>query len=370
MKILMLEDNHDDVFLVERTLKKAGLACTLQRVDTEQEFTDAIHASRFDVILSDHSLPQFNSLEALKLCQRSGITVPFILVTGSVSEEFAVEVLNKGADDYVLKTNLLRLPSSIQNSLFKKSQETARQEAENAIRKQNEELVKINGELDSFVYSVSHNLSSPLKSLLGLVSISKNESNPRDPVYDQYFNMMEHSINKLNETIKEILEYSQNARNEIAESKIDFKLMIQNAAEQLKYLTDFNRLKIQTKIDEASFYGDHERLFVVCCNLLSNAVKYMDKSKPENLLKISIGLTPEEAQVVFADNGIGIASTSMPNLFTMFFRGTELSDGAGLGLYIAREIITKLRGTIQVNSRLGEGSTFTIRIPNGKKPRN
>lgn len=363
MKILILEDNFDDVYLVERTLKKAGINCTLERVDTEQEFIDAIKEKKFEVILSDHSLPQFNSLEALKLCQRSGLLVPFILVTGTVSEEFAVEVLKKGADDYVLKTNLLRLPSSIRNSLIKKNEEIARRAAELALRTQNEELVKINGELDSFVYSVSHNLSSPLKSLLGLVNISRGESKLRDPIYDQYFNMMEDSINKLDNTVKEILEYSLNARSEIIKQQIDFSELLAKALEQLKYLSGFNQLKIQTEIDQVPFYSDHHRLFVIFCNLISNAIKYMDKSKANNYLQISIQIAESSVRMLFEDNGIGIKNESLPKLFTMFFRGTELSDGAGLGLYIVKEVISKLKGSINITSSFGKGTTIEIHLP-------
>ena len=77
------------------------------RVDTREEFVQALDIFKPDVILSDHSLPQFNSIEALKICQSKKIDVPFILVTGAVSEEFAVNGLKRGADDYVLKSNLV-----------------------------------------------------------------------------------------------------------------------------------------------------------------------------------------------------------------------------------------------------------------------
>src|SRR6185369_16229642 len=155
LKILMLEDLPEDAGLVERTLRKEGILYTMSRVDTKEEFISSLRELGPDVILSDHSLPQFNSAEALKICRRVGLQIPFILVTGTVSEEFAVNCLKMGADDYVLKANLTRLPSAITTALKKRDEEKKRKIVEKALRQQNEELIKINRELDHFVYSTS-----------------------------------------------------------------------------------------------------------------------------------------------------------------------------------------------------------------------
>ena len=85
MKILFLEDVEDDVGLISRTLRKNGFEFQAKRVDTQDEFTEALQEFTPDIILSDHSLPQFNSMEALKICKRMGIEIPFIKVTGTVS---------------------------------------------------------------------------------------------------------------------------------------------------------------------------------------------------------------------------------------------------------------------------------------------
>ena len=115
LKILILEDVRADVALMERALKKEGLAFTSKHVDKRDEFIDALRQFTPDVVLSDLSLPQFNSTEALKICKGQDRKIPFILVTGSVSEEFAVDSLKEGADDYVLKSNLRAFlpPSSL-----------------------------------------------------------------------------------------------------------------------------------------------------------------------------------------------------------------------------------------------------------------
>ncbi|HEX8038738.1 MAG TPA: response regulator, partial [Chryseosolibacter sp.] len=142
LKILMLEDLQDDVGLIERTLRKEGMNFSGRRVDTHDEFTESLKTFQPDVILSDHALPQFNSIEALKIVRKQSVNVPFILVTGTVSEEFAVSCLKEGADDYVLKSNMVRLPSAIQTALKQRQLEQKRRKAEYALRKQNEELIK------------------------------------------------------------------------------------------------------------------------------------------------------------------------------------------------------------------------------------
>src|SRR5688572_21679898 len=106
LRILCLEDLEDDYNLINRILKKSGLAFVSKRVDTKAEYEEALATYDPQVVLSDHALPQFNSSEALKICQKKLLQVPFILVTGAVSEEFAVNCIKEGADDYILKTNL------------------------------------------------------------------------------------------------------------------------------------------------------------------------------------------------------------------------------------------------------------------------
>lgn len=117
LKILMIEDNPDDIVLIERVLRKAGLAFDSRSVNTRDEFNQARLEFQPDVILSDHGLPQFNSIEALDICIREQYRIPFILVTGTVSEEFAMTCLKRGAHAYILKSNLSTLPSAIREAI-------------------------------------------------------------------------------------------------------------------------------------------------------------------------------------------------------------------------------------------------------------
>lgn len=367
LKILILEDLQDDVGLIERTLRKEGMNFSVKRVDTQEEFSDSIETFHPDVILSDHALPQFNSLEALQICRKLAMNVPFILVTGTVSEEFAVSCLKQGADDYVLKSNMVRLPSAILNALKQRHHEINRKKAERTLRKQNEELIKINKELDSFVYSVSHNLRAPLMSVLGLINLVQIENKDGLKSLNNYFEMMQHSIHKLDDTLKEILDYSRNARSGLNISEVNTQKMVEDSFERLKYMDGSESILKSVEVENnMPLFTDPYRLSVIINNLVSNAIKYRDFQKEQSVISLHANISDTHLELLFRDNGIGISEEYVTKIFEMFFRATERSEGAGLGLYIVRETVDKLHGTISVKSKLGEGTTFTIRIPNMK----
>jgi two-component system sensor histidine kinase UhpB len=139
LKILHLEDLEADAEMVDRVLRKAKFAFEKRVVLDQAGFVRALHEFKPDVILSDHSLPAFNSLEALRISRAEGVGVPFILVTATVSEEYAVSVIKEGASDYILKDRLERLPNAVQNALDRCRMEEERRHADEAIRASEEQ---------------------------------------------------------------------------------------------------------------------------------------------------------------------------------------------------------------------------------------
>lgn len=363
LKILSLEDLEDDFYLITHALKKSGMDFIAKRVDSKEEFSHALDGFGADVILCDHSLPQFNSNEALRIFHQRKMQIPFILVTGAVSEEFAVSSLKHGADDYVLKSNLARLPNVIDNALKAKEAERQQIEAAQALARQNEALIKINKELDSFVYSISHNLRAPLMSVLGLLDLARNEGDTE--TIHQYHDMMKSSICKLDDTLKEILEYARNARQGLMINAIDFQKTINDNFERMQFMPGYERIRKEIFIEgESEFYSDPYRLSLILNNLISNAIKYSDPSKEASYIQITIHHDPDKVSLTFKDNGIGIENSYIQKVFNMFFRATEKNEGAGLGLYIVKEAVEKLCGTIQLESQLGKGTVFKIELPN------
>jgi two-component system sensor histidine kinase UhpB len=134
LKILHLEDLSADAEIVDRVLRKAKFHFEKKVVIDKPDFIRALREFRPDIILSDHSLPAFNSLEALRITREEGILAPFILVTATVSEEYAVNVIKEGASDYILKDRLERLPNAVQNALDKRNMEMATRLADEALR--------------------------------------------------------------------------------------------------------------------------------------------------------------------------------------------------------------------------------------------
>lgn len=134
LKILHLEDLAADAEIVDRVLRKANFNFEKKVVIDKDDFTRALHEFKPDIILSDHSLPAFNSLEALRITKAQGIAAPLILVTATVSEEYAVNVIKEGASDYILKDRLERLPNAMLNALDKCNMEKGRRAADEALR--------------------------------------------------------------------------------------------------------------------------------------------------------------------------------------------------------------------------------------------
>ncbi len=138
IKLLLLEDNPADAELIQRLLQRSGLHFTATVASDEKEFLDAISGDGFDAILADNALPQYSSAEALKMIKDKDPTMAFILVTGTVSEEFAVRIIQQGADDYILKTNLTRLPAAITKAIEKKRIQREKELAEQGIEREKE----------------------------------------------------------------------------------------------------------------------------------------------------------------------------------------------------------------------------------------
>ncbi|TRX61296.1 GHKL domain-containing protein [Fulvivirga sp. M361] len=225
------------------------------------------------------------------------------------------------------------------------------------------ELNKTVSELDRFVYSASHDLSAPLKSVLGLINISKFESDPASLA--SYMERIEASVFKLEDVIKNLIDFSRNSRTETRVESIEMEQLIQECLGDLSYEKEFSDIEIINNIEHFPIaQSDRQRLRVILRNLLSNAIKYQDTMKDKKRITVVSKKEENSWLLRVEDNGIGIKQEYMDSVFKMFYRATEQSDGSGLGLYIVQESVKKLDGKIKVSSSYGQGTSFQVSFPN------
>jgi signal transduction histidine kinase len=238
--------------------------------------------------------------------------------------------------------------------------------AEASLQKKNQELDLTNKELDRFVYSVSHDLTAPLKSILGLVNISRMSNEIQEQLV--YLNRIETSVKRLEFFIGEILDYSRNKRKQIITERIILKEVCQEIIENLRYLEGFHKVSIDyAALQNSDIFQDKMRLKIILNNLITNAIKFQ-KRIPDHkpFIKISSRRRGTMILIDIEDNGEGIREEYQGRVFDMFFRATENEKGSGLGLYIAHEAALRIDGNIYVKSQYGKGSVFTVELINLK----
>jgi PAS domain S-box-containing protein len=224
------------------------------------------------------------------------------------------------------------------------------------------ELEAKNFELDSFVYRTSHDLRSPLASILGLVEIMLKEKEIKY-IYDCTLKIRD-SVRRLDTTISSILDYSRNGNLEIQENDVDIQAIWKLSLEAHCNMPKADSISFSYESNLTSAIKiDAFRLSVIFNNLVSNAIKYSDQNKQQCFVKLSVRRSVNGLQFILKDNGLGVPQEHQSHVFNMFYRANGLSQGAGLGLYIVKQAIDKLGGVIFMDSEEGVGTTFTITIP-------
>lgn len=292
-------------------------------------------------------------------------SMPILSKQGSVLGTFAMyyDHIRKPVDEEI---ELLKFVVSLAGlTIEKKHFREARKSYENKITTQNKELIKINQELDSFIYRASHDIKAPIASMLGIVSLID-----RIPLQDSDLVLllahMRKSIGSLENYVKELIDFSRNMRLDSLITLIDINKLVNQIFDNLSQVEETANVRWDISIEtEEEFYSDKERLFIILKNILSNSVRYRSSERPPQI-NIIVNISSEQASITVRDNGIGIEKENIPKIFRMFYRGSELATGSGLGLYIVKETLQNLNGKIDVSSEIGVGTAFVIVIPNQK----
>lgn len=225
------------------------------------------------------------------------------------------------------------------------------------------DLEKANADLDSFFYSTSHDLRSPIASILGLTYLARLED--KNPDTTVMFEKIESRVKKLDEVINDILNYSKNTKRKLSHKTMDFTALLDEVIEGVEFNQGASQIRlIYDREQDTTFIGDPDRLSAIMNNLISNAVRYHDLSKEDPYIKVIFEKTTRHILITVEDNGTGIEEKHHEKIFEMFFRASNQSQGSGLGLFIVKETVKKLKGSILLKSKKGEGSVFQLTLPN------
>lgn len=226
-----------------------------------------------------------------------------------------------------------------------------------------EKLRKANQELDSFLYSTSHDLRAPIASILGLTYLGKVDL--QEAQARQFMQMIEDRVKKLDMVIGDILSLSRTKKFDVKIDTIDFKTLLEETISDLKFNKGASVIDLRYDLNgQHIFRSDYHQLKIILSNLISNALKYHNLAQERPFIRVGFKLVADRVEIEVEDNGSGIPEESVSRIFDMFYRASLNTEGTGLGLYIVKEALSKIRGTIAVRSTYGKGSTFIVQIEN------
>jgi signal transduction histidine kinase len=272
-----------------------------------------------------------------------------------------VETMDFGGLEYAFKIECHPLSHNgfVRGAVFFAHDISEQYRQEITLRSKNQELQKVNSQLDKFVYSASHDLRAPITTAKGLINLIKLDPSTENVL--KCVEMLNFSIDKLNLAIKEIGDFAYNARIQVKLEKIRLHGLIQDCIHECSHLPNFANVKFEVNAGYGDFVtSDVYRLKLVLVNLINNAIRFQDEQKnPCVVIRVS-GRNNRTSSIEVIDNGIGIPPDHVEKIFEMFYKATPRNSGPGLGLYIAREAINLIGGTLKVHSEFGVGSRFKI----------
>lgn len=314
------------------------------------------------IILADQRMPGTTGVEFFNMIKDKYPDPIRILLTGYADVKSLIDAINKGQI-----YRFIRKPwdeFEIQNAISNAYEIYC---TKKELNEKMEQLEKANDELSRFIYSASHDLRSPLMSVLGIINLARMEQSVQDP--NGYFSMIESSIHRLDGFIQKLVEYYKNVKQQTIYEKVDFYGLIQNCIKQAEYEDASFRI-IEEVYQHSEFYSDPFRIHIIISNLISNAIKYQNPEVNDPFVKILVVSDTQKAKLIIEDNGIGILTEHLNNIFKMFFRsGNDRKSGTGMGLYIVKEALTRIGGNITASSLPGKGTKFNIMIPNQHEDR-
>ena len=375
IRILILEDVSTDAELMVHELEKSGLKFITKLIDTEKALRVELDAFAPNLILSDYSMPQFTGLDALQIVLEECPETPFIIVTGSLTEETAVECIKAGAWDYVIKEHLTRLVPSVKEVLeLKRAREERKQAVEEKaqIETQLRQAQKLES-IATLTSGLAHDFNNILGAIFGSVDRILMQL-PNDHPSRPYANIILDKSQRAADLVKSMMAYSR-------QQELNPKpLVINNAIENLSLLLDRAieeriELELQLAHDLRPISGDSTAIDQIVMNLCVNAVDAMKTGgkltvRTQNLENNDryIDDFPEVKPGRYVllsviDTGHGIEPEDLEQIFEPFFTTKKVGEGTGLGLSMVFRLVKQHDGYIFCKSTVGKGTTFEMLLP-------
>jgi two-component system, cell cycle sensor histidine kinase and response regulator CckA len=368
IRILYVEDNPIDVELIRQNLRRGGIDVELVVVDGTRECEAMLEREKFDLVISDFNLPRGDGLEVLAAVRKKVPEMPFILVSGSLGEEMAIEALKQGATDYILKDRLSRIPVAVRRAIEDaRGRARARELEAQLIQAQKMEAI---GRLAG---GVAHDFNNMLTVINGysellLGQMAPDDSRRRD--LEEIFNAGKRAAG----LTRQLLAFSR--RQILQPTTLDLNAILQGLERMLSRLIGED-IKLQLRLAPGlhPVNADAGQIEQVIVNLVVNARDAMPQGGKIILETVNADLDAAfvEAQpdlhpgphalLLVSDTGTGIAPEVKAHLFEPFFTTKERGKGTGLGLSTVLGIVQQCGGSIRVSSELGWGTTFRVYLP-------
>ncbi|MBL8766129.1 MAG: response regulator [Planctomycetes bacterium] len=369
LRVLILEDNRDDYELILASLNDAGLAIDPVVVDDETRFVEEL-AQPYDVVLSDFSMPTFSAMRALDLIRERGLDVPFIVVSGSISEEVAVECMKRGAADYLLKDRLARLGPAVEHAVRERRLRAEKRAAEAALVLKQEEL-RQSQKLEAIgrlAGGVAHDFNNVLTAIVGYCDLLESSLDSSDP-RRRFVEDMRHAGQSAASMTSQLLALSR--KQVMHPTIVDLNRIVVDLSGMLRRLLgeDVDLVTVQHD-PTAPIEADRGQIEQVLLNLVVNARDAMPRG---GRITIETRVVPlegdrREVTMLVQDTGIGMDESTRARVFEPFFTTKPIGKGTGLGLSTVYGIVAQTGGTITVESVPGRGSCFTLRLPASAAP--
>ena len=354
--ILFIDDETNNLSSFKAAFRRKWNILT---TSSSQEAFDLLSKNEVNIVIADQRMPEITGSEFLAEVRTKYPETIRILLTGYADITAIAEAINNGG---IYRYFQKPWNEELLEEAFIHCMEVYKGRKE--IAEKNNALIKSYDELESFVYSASHDLRAPLLSILGVIKLARVQ---KEKGLEQinYLDLIETSVVNLDKFIKNIINYYQNRKQETNLREIDLEMLVEETYANFRHYDIAEKINFLNEIPEKTIiYSDELRIKIILNNLISNAIKYHEPSLEEKFVNVTYTENSDTFVIAVQDNGKGISSDQQEKVFDIFFTGTNgRSIGTGIGLHIVKEAIAKLDGTISLESTEGVGSKFIIKIP-------